>query len=75
MNSKYDFGPELGQGTVYIRRVSVSTLPQEVRDQLQGLDSLYAVHDTEGERLALVKDRGLAFVLARQNELTPVSVH
>ena len=29
----------------------------------------------DGERLALVKERALAFILARQNELTPVSVH
>ena len=28
-----------------------------------------------GERLALVKDREMAFVLARQNEITAVSVH
>lgn len=75
MNTKYDFGPDMGQNTVYIRRVAVSTLPPEVRDQVQGIDSLYAVHDAAGERLALVKDRGLAFMLARQNELSPVSVH
>ena len=34
-----------------------------------------AVHNTEGERLALVNNRRLAFVLARQHDLSPVTVH
>lgn len=75
MNTKYEFGPEAGENLVYIRQVAVSTLPKEVRDQVTGLDSLYAVHGADGARLALVKDRGLAFMLARENEMTPVSVH
>ena len=36
---------------------------------------LYAVHKSDGERLALVKDRQMAFMLARQNHLSPVTVH
>ena len=75
MNSKYDFGPEAGERIVYIRSVAVAELPEELREQAQGLETLYAVHDAAGERLALVKDRGLAFVLARQNDMAPVSVH
>lgn len=75
MNHKYDFGPEVPGNTVYIRRVTIDSLPDEVRRQLPGLDALYAVHGADGERLALVRDRSLAFILARQNELSPVSVH
>lgn len=78
MNEKFDFGPEAGKAegnTVYIRRVAMETLPDEVRQQVPGVDALYAVHGIDGERLALVRDRSLAFMLARQNELTPVSVH
>lgn len=75
MNTKYDFGPEPVENTVYIRQVAVDTLPKEVRDQVTDTDSLYAVHGVDGSRLALVKDRGLAFLLARQNEMEPVSVH
>ena len=75
MDTKFDFGGIDDEKTVYIRQVETSTLPQEIRQQLGGIDSMYAVHDVDGERLALVKDRHLAFVLARQNELTPVSVH
>ena len=74
MNEKFEFGPETGN-TVYIRRVATETLPEELRRQVPDAKALYAVHGIDGERLALVKDRELAFVLARQNELTPVSVH
>lgn len=74
MDTKYDFG-DGSQNTVYIRRVAIDSLPDEVRDQAPDVDSLYAVHGIDGERLALVKDRKLAFFLARQNDLTPVSVH
>ena len=75
MNEKFDFGPETSGNTVYIRRVAMDTLPDEVRRQVPDVDALYAVHGADGERLALVVDRKLAFVLARQNELEPVSVH
>ena len=75
MNEKFDFSPETSGNTVYIRLVALDTLPDDVRRQVPDVDALYAVHGIDGERLALVKDRELAFVLARQNELTPVSVH
>jgi hypothetical protein len=55
--------------------VAVAELPAEVREQAMGMHEIYAVHDADGQRLALVKDRELAFVLARQNDLAPVSVH
>ena len=60
---------------VYIREVAVSDLPQEVQDQAQGMETLYAIGGENGERIALVSDRKTAFVVARQNDLTPVSVH
>ena len=58
---------------VYVREVAVADLPEEV--QAQGLETLYAIGSETGERLALVKDRKLAFLVARQNDMTPVSVH
>ncbi|MFV0292305.1 MAG: DUF1150 family protein [Paracoccus sp. (in: a-proteobacteria)] len=75
MNMKFADLPEVNGNTVYIRRVEMESLPDEVRKQAIGLDSLYAVHGLDGERLALVKDRQMAFFLARQNDLSPVSVH
>jgi hypothetical protein len=75
MDTKYNFGPEEGERIVYVREVAVAELPEEIRAQVMGLDTLYALHDAEGERLALVKDRKLAFILARQNHMAPVSAH
>ncbi|HQU70205.1 MAG TPA: DUF1150 family protein [Albidovulum sp.] len=75
MDTRYEFGPEGGDKIVYVRPVAVAELPDELRDQAMGLDTVYAVHDATGERLALVKDRQLAFIVARQNDMAPVSVH
>ena len=60
---------------VYVRPVSTAVLPDDVREELGNNDEVYAVHSAAGERLALVTERGMAFVLARQNDLSPVAVH
>ena len=60
---------------VYVRPVIAEDLPSELRDQIEDGETLYAVHKSDGERLALVKDRKMAFMLARQNDLSPVAVH
>lgn len=67
----------LGGSLVYVRRVQVDDLPRAVQDEARegGLDELYALHRADGEQVALVGDRSLAFNLARENDLTPVSVH
>jgi hypothetical protein len=75
MNTKFDFGRENAERIVYVRPVAVAELPEEVRQQAMGMGEIYAVHGADGQRLALVKDRQLAFVLARQNDFAPVSVH
>jgi len=61
--------------TVYVKTVLVNDLPREVRDQAEGLEQIYAVHDAEGQQLALVGDRKLAFALAREHDYAPVLVH
>ena len=79
MNAPFDHAPSawdaIPRDIVYIRPVAVAELPVEVQEAAMGATELYAVHSAEGERLALVKDRRLAFMLARQNDLAPVSVH
>ncbi len=60
---------------VYIRPVAVADLPEDVQAQAKGLETLYAIGNEDGQQLALVKDRKLAFVVARQNDMAPVSVH
>lgn len=61
--------------TVYVKTIAVSDLPREVRDQAEGLEQLYAVHNSDGQQLALVGDRKLAFHLAREHNYAPVLVH
>lgn len=73
MDKKFNFGDQ--EPIVYVRPVAVSTLPKEVQDAAEGQTVLYALHGEDGERLALVRERGLAFALARENALAPVSVH
>ena len=60
---------------VYVKTVDVTDLPSEVQGKIEGLEQLYAVHDSDGQQLALVADRNLAFRLARQNDYAPVAVH
>jgi len=75
MDHQYTF-PNCGsRPIVYVRAVSVAELPPIVQSQIGPVRKLYAVHDETGQRLALVHDRNLAFALARQNDLAPVSVN
>lgn len=74
MHTPFDFNDQ-GKRIVYVKAVDVADLPAEVRAGAQGRSQLYAVHDAAGEQLALVADRRTAFVLARQNDLLPVTVH
>ncbi len=74
MNTPYEINAE-GDRIVYVKAIDVADLPRDVRDQAGDLDHLYAVHDSDGQQLALVADRKMAFVLARQHDLSPVAVH
>ena len=75
MNSPYSFKDASQDRIVYVRPVLVADLPAEIQAQASGATELYAVHDADGERLALVADRKLAFVLAREHNYAPVNVH
>jgi hypothetical protein len=76
MNTKFDFNRiEDTERLVYIRPINVADLPEEMQEQAEGRDRVYGVHSSDGLCLALVKDRKLAFALARQNDFAPVEVH
>ncbi|UYV36339.1 DUF1150 domain-containing protein [Rhodobacteraceae bacterium D3-12] len=75
MHAKYDFETDTPANIVYVRKVAVKDLPQEVQAEVPDLDSVYSVHRADGAQLALVHDRALAFSLARQHDLAPVTVH
>jgi hypothetical protein len=75
MDVKFDALPEGETKIVYVRPVAVADLPAEVQAQVGSAKTIYALHDQDGDRLALVLDRKMAFVIARQNDLAPVNVH
>lgn len=73
MNTPYVF-PD-GPRFVYVREVAVRDLPDALREQAGDLDMIWSVHGPDGQQLALVANKALAFDLARQHDVTPVSVH
>lgn len=75
MDTKIDFGTGDENRIVYVRPVKVADLPEALRDQAGPVEEIYAVHNADGERLALVQNRQLAFHLARENSYAPVNVH
>ncbi|MCI5096090.1 MAG: DUF1150 domain-containing protein [Rhodobacteraceae bacterium] len=74
MHTPFDFSEDSAR-IVYVKTVDVADLPPEVQANAAGREQLYAVHNADGEQLALVADRQMAFVLARQNDYAPVAVH
>jgi hypothetical protein len=75
MDQEFDFGVATDNRIVYVRTVPAAEIPEELRARVGRIDHMYALHNVRGERLALVKDREMAFDLARQNDITAVSVH
>ena len=77
MDTKFDFsklGENKGDRVVYVKSVDVSGLPDDLREAAGNRARLFAVHDSNGQQLALVADRKMAFTLARQNDMLPVTV-
>ena len=75
MHSKYDFSHFDTDDLVYIKTVAVTELPLELQRQVGADKTLYAVHKADGERVAVVENRALAYSLARDNDLTPMTLH
>lgn len=87
MTSETDFeGFERGAGgapkpIVYVREIDTANLPSDLAGKLaeaRGGESdapAYAVHDAEGNPIAIFADRDLAFAAARLHDMAPVSAH
>ncbi|MEM9168825.1 MAG: DUF1150 family protein [Pseudomonadota bacterium] len=80
--SAQEFADLGGRKLVYVRAVIARDvlddpeLEEEFADvEIEDDATLYAVHSADGECLALVGDRDIAFAAARQYEMDPVSVH
>lgn len=66
-----------GPNLVYIRDILAGDLARELGSEinLPADRRLYAVHAANGQRMAVVDNRDVAFAGARQHDLEPVSVH
>ena len=74
MQTPYEFD-KLDARMVYVRPIDVRDLPEHVQAEAGDLETLFSVHNAQGEQLALVADRRLAFALARQNDFSPQPLH
>lgn len=74
MDTKFNFA-DMGDRVAYVKSVDVASLPIEVQEAAGDHQQLFAVHDSDGQQLALVADRQMAFTLARKNDMNPVTVH
>ena len=74
----FEIGTDIDMATFNVSNrlnIALPRLPDEVRREAGGLERLYAVHRDNGEQLALVANRKLAFILAREHDFAPVPVH
>ena len=74
METKFNFDT-IAADIVYVKQVLAADLPQDMKEKVGDYETLFSVHNAAGEQLALVADRKLAFHLARENDMTPVTVH
>ena len=74
MNTKFDL-ETIAQDIVYVKQILATDLPEDMRDKVGDLEELFAVHNASGEQLAVVANRKLAFHLARENDMQPVTLH
>ncbi len=74
MNTKFDL-EAIAQDIVYVKQILATDLPEDMRDKVGDLEELFAVHNASGEQLAVVANRKLAFHLARENDMQPVTLH
>lgn len=75
METKFKFPNSVDERTVYVRPVAHGDLPEELQSQIGPGKQIYAIHNNDGECLALASNRHAAFAVARSNEMAPVSVH
>jgi len=74
MHTKQSF-KKMTANIVYLKQVETADLPEDVQEQADGFDTLFAVHNGKGEQVALVANEAVADHLAEQNNLQVVTLH
>jgi hypothetical protein len=80
MNTPFEPLPNGSTRIVYVKPIAVADLPEEVQAEIGAAQDgvtevVYSVNAPDGQRLALVADRMMAFHLARAHDFAPVNVH
>lgn len=52
MNTPFNGLPQGADRIVYVREVAVTDLPDEVREQMDGLEVIWSVHGADGRQLS-----------------------
>jgi hypothetical protein len=73
MMTNFDMSQNAGK-FVYVRAVPVANLPEKLRAQAGDAATIYSMNAEDGEQIALVISRELAFSIAREHDLSPVMV-
>jgi len=79
MNQTTTVDPFVQANMVYIRPLAddeiENILPPNVLAELDASEPLFAVHNANGDRIAIVEGRDAAFAAARAHSLEPSSLH
>ena len=65
----------LGKRIVYIKPIDARDLPDSVREEAEGIETVFAIHNTAGEQVGYVADPAMAEAIAQQNALELVQLH
>ncbi len=74
MNTPYDL-EGLSKKIVYLKPVATADLPAEVRAQAGDTKTVFAVHNGEGEQVAIVANPMIASHLAQEHHMELVTLH
>ncbi len=74
MHTKIDL-EGLGQNIVYLKPVATADLPDDVRKEAGGIETVFAVHNGEGAQVALVANPLIASHLAAEHNMQLVTLH
>ncbi len=78
-NQTVPVDPFVRANMVYIRPLEEdeieTILPPNVLAELDATEPLFAVHNANGDRIAIVEGRDAAFAAARAHSLQPTSLH
>ena len=74
MQTPYDL-KDVGRNIVYLKPVATADLPADVQEQAGDQETLFALHNGNGEQVALVASPRIASHLAAEHSMELVTLH